>query len=178
MRTTLTLLAALLLAPPAALHATEPWWHEYTPVATVGLRAESLETIQPGAARGVGTLGWYGFWFLDAQEQAGYFEAGNAKLRQAGVKRIVYYDVGEVGDYAAFFTADGKMKHNGWSLPWWDGKEPLTARWLGLEAFLRDVPWAPFPSAKTHGLPPFTTPDGKPADDLYAVLARRGMDGQ
>jgi hypothetical protein len=110
--------------------------------------------------------------------KAGYCEAGTAKLRQAGVKRIVYYDLGEVGDYAAFFTADGKMKHNGWSLPWWDGKEPLTARWLGLEAFLRDVPWAPFPSAKTYGLPPFTTPDGKPADDLYAVLARRGLDGQ
>ena len=127
---------------------------------------------------GVGTLGWYGFWFLDAQEKAGYCEAGTGKLRQAGVKRIVYYDLGEVGDYAAFFTADGKMKHNGWSLPWWDGKEPLTARWLGLEAFLRDVPWAPFPSAKTYGLPPFTTPDGKPADDLYAVLARRGLDGQ
>ena len=32
---------------------------------TVALSAESLETIQPGAARGVGTLGWYGFWFLD-----------------------------------------------------------------------------------------------------------------
>ena len=174
----LPLLTALLLAPPAGLHAVEPWWREYTPVATVGLRAESLETIQPGAARGVGTLGWYGFWFLDAQEKAGYCEAGTAKLRQASVKRIVYYDLGEVGDYAAFFTADGKMKHNGWSLPWWDGKEPLTARWLGLEAFLRDVPWAPFPSAKAYGLPPFTTPDGKPADDLYAVLARRGLDGQ
>jgi len=84
----LPLLTALLLAPLAALHAAEPWWHEYTPVATVGLRAESLETIQPGAARGVGTLGWYGFWFLDAQEQAGYCEASTGKLRQAGVKRI------------------------------------------------------------------------------------------
>ncbi|MCU0978754.1 MAG: hypothetical protein MUF25_06250, partial [Pirellulaceae bacterium] len=125
MKRPLTLLTALLLAPLAALQAAEPWWREYTPVATVGLRAESIESIQPGAARGVGTLGWYGFWFLDAQEQAGYFAAGTGKLRQAGVKRIVYYDVGEVGDYAAFFTADGKMKHNGWSLPWWDGKEPL-----------------------------------------------------
>jgi hypothetical protein len=178
MRTIPILLTVLLLAPLAAVHAAEPWWHEYTPVATVGLRAESLETIQPGAAHGVGTLGWYGFWFLNAQEKADYFEAGGGKLRQAGVKRIVYYDLGEVGDYAAFFTADGKMKHNGWSLPWWDGKEPLTARWLGLDAFLRDVPWAPFPSAKSYGLPPFTTPDGQPTDDLYALLARRGLDGQ
>ena len=72
MKRTLPLLTALVLAPLAALRAAEPWWREYTPVATVGLRAESLETIQPGAARGVGTLGWYGFWFLDSQEKAGY----------------------------------------------------------------------------------------------------------
>ncbi|MBI5683699.1 MAG: beta-galactosidase trimerization domain-containing protein [Verrucomicrobia bacterium] len=175
MRTTVT--AATLLCAFTAT-AAEPWWREYTPIASVGLRAEGLETIQPGAARGVGTLGWYGFWFLDAQEQYGTLNAGLDKLRQAGVKRIVYYDIGEVGDYAGFFTADGKMKHTGWSLPWWKGKEPLTARWFGLEAFMRDVPWAPFPSAKAYGLPAFTTPDGKPADDLYAVLARRGLDGK
>lgn len=172
--------ALLLLTSVCTLvtNAAEPWWHEYTPIATVGLRAEGLETIQPGAARGIGTLGWYGFWFLDAQEQAGYFKAGSEKLRHAGVKRIVYYDVGEVGDYAAFFTADGQMTHTGWSLPWWKGKEALTARWFGLEAFMRDVPWAPFPNAKAYRLKPFTTPDGKPADDLYAVLARRGLDGK
>jgi hypothetical protein len=158
--------------------AVEPWWREYTPVASVGLGAQSLDVIQPGAARGIGTLGWYGFWFLDAQEKAGYYKAGSEKLRQAGVKRIVYYDIGEVGDYAGFFSADGKMTHNGWSLPWWKGNEPLTARWFGLEAFMRDVPWAPFPTAKAYHLPPFTTPDGKSADDLYAVLARRGLDGK
>ena len=158
--------------------AAEPWWHEYTPVASVGLQAEGLETIQPGAARGVGTLGWYGFWYLDVQEQDGYFNAGCEKLRQAGVKRIVYYDLGEVGDYAGFFTADGKMTYNGWSLPGWKGDEPITARWFGLEAFMHGVPWAPFPSAKAYHLKPFTTPDGKPADDLYAVLARRGLDGK
>lgn len=31
---------------------------------------------------------------------------------------------------------------------------------------------------QAYGLPPFTTPDVQPADDLYAVLARRGLDGQ
>ncbi|MBM3890643.1 MAG: hypothetical protein FJ388_16135, partial [Verrucomicrobia bacterium] len=158
--------------------AADPWWHEYTPTASVGLGAQSLDTIQPGAARGVGTFGWYGFWFLDAQEKEGFLNAGREKLRQAGVKRIVYYDIGEIGDYAAFFTADGKMTHNGWSLPWWKGKEPLMARWFGLEAFMRDASWAPFPTAKAYHLPPLTTPDGNPADDLYAVLARRGLDGK
>lgn len=170
-------IAALLLAPRAAF-AAEPWWHEYTSVATVGLHADGLETIQAGAARGVGTLGWYGFWFLDAQEQAGYFKAGSEKIRRMGVKRIVYYDLGEVGDYAGFFTADGKMRHTGWSLPWWNGNESLAARWFGLDAFMRDVPWAPFPSAKAHHLKPFTTPDGKPAEHLYDVIARRGLDGK
>lgn len=69
------------------------------------------------------------------------------------------------------------MVHSGWSLPWWDGKQPLTARWFGLEAFMRDVPWAPFPSAKAYALSAFTTPDGKLAENLYATLARRGLDG-
>ncbi|NLX98758.1 MAG: hypothetical protein GXY83_21580 [Rhodopirellula sp.] len=191
----LTLLAALLLAQAAAQAqfgvnaasrtpgapdnlAPKPWWHHYTPVATVRLGAPSLDAIQAGAARGIGTLGWYGFWFLDAQEQAGHLNHGTEKLRQAAVKRIVYYDVGEVGDYAAFFTADGRMTHNGWSLPWWKGGKPLTARWFGLEAFMDNVPWAPLPSAKAYGLPPFTTPDGNPAADFYSVLTRRGLDGE
>jgi hypothetical protein len=168
-----------VLAVGPIANAAEPWWHTYTPVASIDQRAESLETIQAGAARGgSGTLGWYGFWFLDEQDKSGTLQASREKLRQAGVKQVLYYDLGEVGDYAGFFTADGRMRHNGWSLPWWNGQEPLTARWVGLEAFLRDVPWAPYPTAKTYGLPPFTTPDGRPADDLYAVLARRGLDGQ
>ena len=169
--------AVLWLASVCALAAAEPWWHEYTPGASVGLRAEGVETIQPGAVRGLSALGWYGFWFLDAQEQYGTLNAGLGKLQKAGIKRIVYYDLGEVGDYAGFFTADGKMKQTGWSLPWWKGNEPLTARWFGLDAFMHDVPWAPFPTAKAYHLKPFTTPDGKPADDLYAVLTRRGLDG-
>ena len=139
MRTIPILLTVLLLAPLAAVHAAEPWWREYTPVATVGLRAESLETIQPGAARGVGTLGWYGFWFLDAQEREGHLRAVQEKMRQVGAKQIVYYDIGEVGDYATFFSPDGQLKCNGWSLPFYKGDSPLTARWLGLQAFMQDV---------------------------------------
>ena len=156
----------------------QPWWHWYTPVATVHPSAESLTTTQCGAARGVaGTLGWYGFWFLDDQDKMGLLKHGREKLDQAGVKRIVYYDLGEVGDYAGFFTADGRMAYNGWSLSFRKGHEPLTARWFGLDAFMRNVPWAPYPTAKAYDLAPFTMPDGKPADDLYATLVRRGLDG-
>ena len=178
--------AALLLLPllpglcaaEATNAAAEPWWHEYTPVASVGLGAPTLGTVQPGAARGADTLGWYGFWYLDANEKGRVYDATREKLRQAGVKRLLYYDLGEVGDYAGFFTADGRMAYNGWSLPWWDGAAPLTARWFGLDAFMRDVPWAPFPTAKAYGLPAFTEPGGAPAADLYATLARRGLDGR
>ena len=175
------LIVALVAFTPLAgsISAAESWWQTYTPVATLDQRGTGLETIQPGAARGgSGTLGWYGFWFLDEQDKAGVLQASRQKLQQAGVKRILYYDLGVVGDYAAFFSADGRLKFNGWSLPWWKDQEPLTARWMGLDAFLHDVPWAPYPTAKAYGLPPFTTPDGRPADDLYAVLARRGLDGQ
>jgi len=155
-----------------------PWWHEYTPLASIRGHAQDLDTIQPGAARGVDTLGWYGFWFLDTADERGWAKAKREKLQQANIKRILYYDLGEVGDYAAFFTSDGRMAYTGWSLPSWNGNEPLTARWFGLEAFMRDVSWAPFPTAKAYRLKPFTTPDGKPADDLYAVLTHRGLDGK
>lgn len=181
MRCLLTALGLGLIAAggQAGVLASDPWWHTYTTIATIDQRAEAIETIQPGAARGgTGTLGWYGFWFLDQQNKTNALDACRRKLEQAGVKQVLYYDVGEVGEFAGFFTADGRLRHTGWSLPWWDGRQPLTARWVGLEAFVRDVPWAPYPTAKAYGLAPFTTPDGRPADDLYAVLARRGLDGQ
>jgi len=167
----------MILFLTLALATAEPWWHEYTPLASVRGSGQHLDTIQPGAARGVDTLGWYGFWFLDAHEQNRQFAATREKLRERGIKNVLYYDLGEVGDYAGFFTGDGRMAHTGWSLPWWKGTEPLTARWFGLDAFMRDVPWAPFPSAKAYSLRPFTTPDGKPADDLYAILTQRALDG-
>jgi hypothetical protein len=156
---------------------TAPWWHQLTTIATINPSAESLPTIGCGAARGAtGTLGWYGFWYLDEQEKTGLLKRGREKLQQAGVKRLVYYDLGEVGDYAAFFAADGRMECSGWSLPFRRSHTPLTARWLGLDAFMHDVPGAPYPTAKAYGVPPFTTPDGKPADDLYATLTERGLD--
>jgi hypothetical protein len=171
----LALALALLACGPAR---AEPWWRTATPVASVRLQLDSLETVQPGAARGVDTLGWYGFWFLDAGEAVGLSAKPRGRLRAAGVKNILYYDLGEVGDYAGFFAPDGRMAFNAWSLPWWKGDVPLTARWFGLEAFMADVPWAPFPSAKAYGLPPFTLPSGEPATNLYAALARRSLEGE
>jgi hypothetical protein len=158
-------------------NSATPWWHTLTPLASVGLGAPELGKILPGAARGAGIYGWYGFWYFDEVEKYRVYTATRAKFELAGVKRVIYYDLGEVGDYAAFFAADGRMVHSGWSLPWWDGKTPLTARWFGLAAFMGDVSWAPHPTAKSYGLPAFTQPDGKPSEDLYATLTRRALDG-
>ncbi|MCX7887059.1 MAG: beta-galactosidase trimerization domain-containing protein, partial [Verrucomicrobiae bacterium] len=125
----------------------------------------------------VDTLGWYGFWFLDLQKQNRSFAVTREGLRQAGIKNILYYDAGEVGDFAAFFAPDGRLAPSGWVVPWWKGRVQLTARWFGLDAFMRDVPWAPFPTAKAYRLKRFTTPEGRPAENLYGVLTRRRLDG-
>ncbi len=155
-----------------------PWWHTYTPVVTLRNRQEDIELIQPGAARGLCALGWYGFWFWDvAYDRAQGFHAARQRLAERGVRHIVYYDLGEVGDFAAFFTDDGRPAFTGWSLPWWKGQGVLHARWFGLEAFMNDVSWAPFPTARAYGLSAFTAPDGQPANPLYDVLARRGLNG-
>lgn len=164
--------------PTAALPAHTHWWHTYTSLATLGgAQPQSLDVIRAGAVRSVGTLGWYGFWFLDSQEQSGHIATVQKKVAQVGARKILYYDLGEVGDYAVFIDADGKLKSNGWSLPFYKGKEPLTARWFGLAAFMQDAAWAPYPSARAYALPAFTMPDGRPADDLYALLSRRKLDG-
>lgn len=168
-----------LVASAAGESGPEPWWRTYTPFVTACGNLEEMTRVHAGAMRGVGYYGgWYGFWYLDAQEQFGWAGKTWESAGRSGMKRILYYDLGEVGDYAGFFGSDGKMKQNGWSLPQWNGGEPLTSRWFGLDAFMQDVPWAPFPTAKDYNLRPFTTPDGQSADDLYSVLTRRGLDGR
>lgn len=164
---------------PGADKAAGPsWWEQYTPVVTAGGENRDWDQAAAGAARNVGyPAGWYGFWFRDDQQRIGVGRQSWQRAGQAGLRRLIYYDSGEAGDYAAFFDAAGKVVCNGWSLPWWKG-EPVTARWFGLAAFMADVPWAPWPTAKQYSLPPFTRPDGTPPDDLYEVLARRNLAGQ
>jgi len=157
---------------------SEPWWHVPTPVVT---QPQTVDVVAAGggAVRGAGyPSGWYGFWYIDDQERTGQSRRTFERAGKSGVKRVVYFDAGEVGDYAGFFTDDGKMVYNGWSIPWWKG-ERVSARWFGLEAFMGDVPWAPWPTAKAYGLRPFTLPDGRPIEgNLYEALAHRGLDAR
>ncbi len=169
-------LAALGCRPTA--RAAEPWWRTYTTVVSHANAIKDFGQVAPGAVRSAGYFGgWYGFWFLDAQRARGQAARMWKRVGDAGAKRIVYYDAGEVGDYAGFFAANGKMIYNGWSLPWWKG-EPVTARWFGLEAFMADVPWAPFPTAKHYGLPRFTAPEGAKPAGFYDLLAAQDIQGK
>ena len=170
--------AIVLVAFWAGWCRAEAWWRAYTPVVSFNGGDDAWRQSGAGAVRNVGyPTGWYGYWHVDDQKQHGHGDRTWAEAGRLGLKRIIYFDSGEVGDYAGFFTADGRMPYNGWSLPWWKG-EPVTARWFGLAAFMADADWAPFPTAKHYGLPKFTSPDGSAADDLYAVLARRNLAGQ
>lgn len=173
-----TLMLLCVLSTPSRAQADAPWWKRYTPIVTAEGDLREIGKTAAGAARNVGyPSGWYGFWFADDQKRLGGGQRSWRQAGEAGLRRIIYYDSGEVGDYAAFFNAAGKLVYNGWSLPWWKG-EPVTARWFGLAAFMADVPWAPWPTAKHYGLPRFTLPDGKPADNIYDALARRNLAGQ
>lgn len=172
-----SMLLSLWALAPAAPPASRPWWEQYTPIVSDGNK-QPIQSTAAGAVRGVGyPTGWYGFWFVDDQKRMNVGARSWRQAAEAGMRRIIYYDSGELGDYAAFFDAQGKVIYNGWSLPWWKG-EPVTARWFGLAAFMADVPWAPWPTAKDYGLPRFTFPDGTPANDLYEALARRNVAGQ
>ncbi len=170
-------LALLVLFGVACAAYSDPWWH--TPTAVVSQpQGVNFVAAGAGATRGAGyPSGWYGYWAIDDQDRMGQSRRVFERVGKAGLKRLIYFDSGEVGDYAGFFGADGKMLYNGWSIPWWKG-EPVTARWFGLEAFMANVPWSPWPTAQAYGLPTFTFPDGRPAaDHLYDALAHRGLDG-
>ena len=154
------------------------WWREYTPLVSSPHKIKDLSVVNAGAIRAAGYFGgWYGFWDLDRQQSSGQAPPMWEKWGKTGAKRLVYFDAGEVGDYAAFFTADGKMKYTGWSIPFWKG-EPVTARWFGLQAFMQNVPWAPYPTANAYQLKPLTTPSGEEAQDLYSILTQRDIDGK
>jgi len=167
----------------ADLSLCDRWWETYQVVASNGVAVKNFKTIEPDVIRGGGYYGgWYGFWYLDDQERMGYATRVWKQLKQAGIKPLLYYDVGEVGDYVGFFGTDGKMRHNGWSIPFWRFDEPLVARWFGLFAFMQNPDWSPFPTAKDYKLNAFTSPDGQPIQTspeiFYSVLSCRNIKGE
>jgi len=164
------------------LSMCDKWWESYQVVASGEVAVKNFKAIEPDVVRGGYYGGWYGFWYLDDQERMGYAGRVWKQLKQSGIKPLLYYDVGEVGDYVGFFGTDGKMRYNGWSIPFWRFDEPLIARWFGLFAFMQNPDWSPFPTAKDYGLDAFTSPDGKPIQEspeiFYSVLSCRDIKGE
>ena len=151
------------------------WFDEYSTFLT-NPQGTAFESVSPTAIRSAGYFGgFYGLWYHDDQEAGGYAPNMWRRVGNAGIRRMFYSDGGEIGDYAGFFDGSGKMIRNGWSLPSWNGSpEIVEARWFGLQAFMENVDWAPYPTADDYGLAPFTYPDGSAIESgmLYDVLGR------
>lgn len=174
-----SLVSALCFGKILANSVKEHWWEMLTPVVSdPGRIAKDLQKINAIVGRGVYHNGWYGYWALDDQRRTKHNEYIWRLLDKFGMRKVLYYDSGEAGDYAIFIGNDGKVVCNAWELPWWDGKGAMTPYWFGLDAFMNDVDWAPYPTAKSYGLPPFTMPDGTKPKSVYDAIARRDLHGQ
>lgn len=173
------LVTALYFGEISATSLQERWWEVLTPIVSdPGRIAKDLHKINAIVGRGIYHNGWYGYWALDDQRRTKHHEYVWRLLEKLGMRKVLYYDSGEAGDYAIFIGKDGRVVCNGWELPWWDGKEAVTPHWFGLDAFMSDVDWAPYPTAKSYGLPPFTMPDGTKPKSVYDAIARRDLQGQ
>ncbi len=180
----LALCAAIMaLAPCARAGDAAPWWHRYTTVATDPefKSLEDIRTVNADCWRAAGWFGgWYGFWFADMLEKQTNVPDRWNRVIQAGSRPMMYYDAGEVGDFVTLIDEEKKtLLLDGWHWEKWTGQKG-TVRWFGLDAFMNNVSWAPYPTAKSHGLPAFTYPDGRgiPEGKLYEVLAVRDLKNQ
>ena len=154
------------------------WFDEYSTFLT-NPQGTAFESVSPTAIRSAGYFGgWYGLWYNDDQKASGYAPNMWRRVGNAGIRRMFYSDGGQIGDYAGFFDGSGKMIRNGWSLPSWNGSpEIVEARWFGLQAFMENVEWAPYPTADDYGFAPFTYPDGSTIEPgtLYDVLGKKSL---
>ena len=172
-------ISAVLTTTVAADPVPEHWWHNYTTIFSHPNQVKDIRDPCAQAVRCAGYFGgWYGYWFIDMQKQYSHVENRQKDAQQANLKRIIYFDGGEIGDFAGFLSKDNKLLYTGWSLPSWNGVEPLSAHWIGLENFMKNVPWAPYPTASAYNLEPFNTPDGKLPQDFYGNLAACDMYGK
>ena len=167
-------LAGTLAAQSGPLPAA-PWWTDYTTTAT-DPRGKDIGTIGAKSYRSFCYGGWYGLWYFDFQN--GSPATARKLIQDAGAKPIAYYDLGEVGDFAVLVGDDNKLIVNAWNWQTWAG-QPGKTHWFGLQSFMENSEWAPYPTAKAFDLPAFTTPDGAPIPPgkLYDVLGRQWIDG-
>jgi hypothetical protein len=156
--------------------AKASWWEAYTTIAT-DPQGKDIEAIGADTYRSAWHGGWYGMWYTDFVEAGTYSAMAKKQIEEAGAKPIAYYDAGEIGDFAMYVGQQNEMIVHGWNWQTWDGQKG-SFHWFGLENFMKDVEWAPYPTARDYDIPAFTMPDGSPIPEgkLYDVLARRNMD--
>ena len=138
----------------------DAWWKVPSAVLTTPQDHEKhFETINADAARGVGHGGWYGIWYYDAPQKVAFSSRFHKTVQRAGMKRMVYFDTGELGEYVVYASPDGKLLYDGWSLQRYRG-EAGKLHWFGLRTFMNNAPWTTLKSASHYGIRPFTYPDG------------------
>ena len=170
------LIFALITGP---LHGEDAWWKVPSAVLTTPQDHEKhFATINADAARGVGHGGWYGIWYYDAPQKVAFSSRIHKTVQRAGMKRIIYFDTGELGEYVVYASPEGELLYDGWSLPLYKG-EAGSLQWFGLRTFMNNAPWTKLKSASHYGIRPFTYPDGSGpnAKNWYDMLANRDIDG-
>ena len=158
-----------------------PWYRDYFTMVTAphALPEASVKMVGADAFRASTMFGgWYGAWYPDWQGTTGFYENSKARCERLFRRSVLYYDGGEIGDFAAFLGPNGQIASDGWRLQTWKGAPPLTMHWFGLDSFFRDENPFPFKNYKSYGLKPFTDPAGKVPASVYEVLGRWGVDGQ
>ena len=157
-----------------------PWWSR--PFSLVSNSDPAvLAVAEPDAARELAHGGWYGIWWHDVPQIAGNQKRRLDAARAAGVKTVLYFDTGELGEFIVWTNPAEEVVHTGWSLPQFsDADTPGALHWFGLQQFFEDPDWVDLPSAADYDLPPMTYPDGRPADpaNWYDTVAAKGIDGE
>ncbi|MBT3297278.1 MAG: hypothetical protein HN383_18575, partial [Verrucomicrobia bacterium] len=158
----------------------ERWWKLPTAVLTTpqNHRTDFAE-IKADVARGVAHAGWYGIWYQDAPQKIRFSSHMAHIVQHARMKRMIYFDTGEMGEYVVFAGENGQLLYDAWSLPSYKG-EAGKIHWFGLRSFMNGAPWTTLRSASHYGVPAFTYPDGRmpDPDKWYEMLGNRDINGK
>jgi hypothetical protein len=185
-KSTLSLLrtatALLLLSSFTVLAGAnkDSWWKSPSAFVSSPARwADDLKSINADAGRGAYHAGWYGLWHNDTELSALYRDKTFGLLEKEGLKKLVYFDAGELGDYLVWVSPNRRMLYNGWSLFQHKG-EKGKLYWFGLEGFMRNAEWITLKTARDYGIKPFTYPDGRAAstDNWYDAIGRKDVFGK
>jgi hypothetical protein len=170
-----------VLSVGAAVSQATPWYHDYFTMVTMPHQMvdAEIETIGADAYRSC-TLygGWYGGWYVDWQKTTSFYKSSKPRTERLFKRNVMWYDGGEIGEFALFLDKQGGLAYDAWSLQSWKGTPPLAAHWFGINSFFKKDNPFPFPGAFDYGLRPFTFPDGTVATNVYDVLGRRNCSGE